>query len=176
MNYQLKTVFTGSQIDARIKELGEQISSAYTDGKQILCICVLRGAFMFFSELVKHLKGDIIVDFITLSSYGGTQTTGDVKLVGDIRESVEDRHLLIVEDIIDSGYTVEFLRRHFLDSGALSVEIACLLDKPSGRKVQIEPDYKAFTLENSAFIVGYGLDYDQRHRNYGDIKEVCFDR
>ena len=167
-----KILFDGNDIQIRIKELGEEISALYNDDKPILCVCVLKGAFMFFAELVKHIKGEILVDFITLSSYGGTQTTGNVKLVNDIRESVLDRHVLIVEDIVDSGYTVEFLRKHFEAKNALSVNVACLIDKPLGRKVEAKADFKAFTMTGSEFIVGYGLDYNQRFRNFGDILEV----
>ena len=173
---KFKTLHDSSEINARIKELGEKISAKYNDGKPILCVCVLRGSFMFFAELVKHIKGEVIVDFITLSSYEATSSTGKVNLVSGLRESVEDRHVVIIEDIIDSGRTIQFLRGYFADKNALSVEVACLIDKPMTRQVEAAADYIAFTLTRPAFIVGYGLDYDQRFRNLDGIMEIEFEQ
>ncbi|MCH5164578.1 MAG: hypoxanthine phosphoribosyltransferase [Clostridiales bacterium] len=169
---KIKTLYDSSEVSARIKELGDKISAKHNDGKPILCVCVLRGAFMFFSELVKHIKGEVIVDFITLSSYEATSSTGKINLISGLRESIEDRHVLIIEDIIDSGRTIKFLREYFADKNALSVEVACLIDKPMTRQVEAAADYIAFTLTTPAFIVGYGLDYDQRFRNLDGIMEI----
>lgn len=169
-----KLLYSSEQIKERIDELGAEIDRLYAKDEPILCICVLKGAFMFFSELVRRLSGNVVVDFITLSSYT-LDKSGEMKLIGDIRETAAGKHILIVEDIVDSGRTVEFLRRRFLDSGALSVKVACLLDRPSGRKTDVSPDYAAFTMTTPEFVVGFGLDYDQHYRNLDCIMEVCFD-
>ncbi len=170
-----KVLIDNKTIEARVKELGETISAQYTDGKPILCVCVLRGAFMFFSELVRHIKGDVTVDFITVSSYAATKTTGKVTLVSELREKVEGKHILIIEDIVDSGYTIDFLRKYFRDKNALSVKVACLIDKPMSRIISVKADYIAFTLDKNVFIVGYGLDYEQKFRNLDNISEVEFE-
>lgn len=162
-------------IRQRACELGEQISATYNDGSPVLCVCVLKGAFMFFGELVKRIKGDVILDFLTLSSYNGANTTGQVRLINDIKEFAQGRHVLIVEDIVDSGYTVEFLKKHFEEKGALSVKVACLIDRPLNRKVNVETDFSAFTVTSNRFLVGYGLDFNQRYRNMGYISEVEFE-
>ena len=170
-----KVLYDTQTIEERIKALGKSLSDSYTDGKPILCVGLLRGAFMFLSELVRHIKGDVLVDFVTLSSYSGAESTGTVNLVGELREDVSGKHVIIIEDIVDSGRTVKFLREYFGGKGALSVKVACLIDKPMTRKVDAQADYVAFTLDRPAFIVGYGLDYDQRFRNLADIEEIEFE-
>lgn len=170
-----KVLIDNKTIETRIKELGEIISAQYSDGKPILCVCVLKGAFMFFAQLVRYIKGNVEVDFITLSSYVADKTTGNVTLVSDLREKVEGKHVLIIEDIVDSGYTIDFLRNYFKDKNALSVKVACLIDKPMSRIIRTKADFIAFTLEKNAFIVGYGLDYEQKFRNLDNISEVEFE-
>lgn len=166
-------IYTHKQIEERVAALGEEISRSYTDDKPILCICVLRGAVMFFTELVQKIKGEVILDFMTLSSYeSGTASSGKVRMVNGIREEVSGKHVLIVEDIIDSGHTIKFLREYFSDKSPIDVKVACLLDKPMTRQVPAEVDFKAFTLEKPAFVIGYGLDYAQHYRNLSDILEV----
>ena len=169
-------------IRVRVKELAAEISACYKDDKPVVCVCVLRGAVMFFTDLMKEIKSDAVVyDFVTLSSYenamveGTMSTTGKIKLIQDLRENVEGKHVLVVEDIVDSGFTVDYLRRYFASKNALDVKIACLLDKPMSRKVDAHADYVAFTLERPAFIIGYGLDYDQKYRNLDGIYEVVSD-
>lgn len=173
---QLKTnvLFSRQTIAERVAELGKEIMEFYkNDDKPIICVCVLRGAVMFFADLMKELPGDrISFDFITLSSYEATGTTGNVRLIQDIRSSVDGAHVLIVEDIVDSGYTLSFLKQYFADKNAADVKIATLLDKPLGRKVDICADFTAFVLERNAFIIGYGLDLDQKYRNIDSILEV----
>ena len=175
-------LFSEKEIRERVKELAKEISEHYKDDKPVVCVCVLRGAVMFFTDLMKEVKSDAVVyDFVTLSSYenamveGTMSTTGKIKLIQDLRENVEGKHVLVVEDIVDSGYTVDYLRRYFSSKNALDVHIACLLDKPMSRKVDAHADYVAFTLERPAFIVGYGLDYDQKYRNLNGIYEVIND-
>lgn len=169
-----KLLYGEEEIRSRVKALAAQICADYTDDKPILCVCVLRGAVMFFTDLVKEMAGkNVMFDFVTLSSYENAMyTTGRIKLIQDLRESVEDRHVLVVEDIVDSGYTIDYIRRYFSSKNPLDVKIACLMDKPMTRKVEAYADYKAFTLESDAFIIGYGLDCGQLYRNLNGIYEV----
>ena len=169
-----RLLYSEAEIRARVKELAQDIAKDYTDDKPILCVCVLRGAVMFYTDLVKELSDKhLIFDFVTLSSYENAMySEGRIKLIQDLRESAEDRHVLVVEDIVDSGYTVAYLRKYFASKNALDVRIACLLDKPMTRKVDSKADYVAFTLQRDAFIIGYGLDCAQRYRNLNGIYEV----
>ena len=171
---RLVVLYDEQTIKERVKAVAEDIMRDYRDDEPVLCVCVLKGAVMFFADLMKELGGrDVFYDFITLASYGNSTTTGGtVKLVNNLREPVEGRHVLIVEDIVDSGYTLEFLNKFFAEKNALDVKTACLLDKPLGRKVDIKPDYVAFTLDRAPFIVGYGLDYAQYYRNLRHIYEI----
>lgn len=170
----MRLLYDETTIRNRVKELAAEISASYTDDKPILCVCVLRGAVMFFTDLVKEIKGkNVMFDFVTLSSYENAMyTSGKVKLIQDLRATVEDRHILVVEDIVDSGYTIDYIRRYFGSKNPIDVKIACLLDKPMTRKVDAYADFKAFTLERDAFIVGYGLDCEQLYRNLDGIYEV----
>lgn len=178
-----RVVFSAEELNARIKELGAQITADLNDGKPIVCVCVLRGAVLFFADLMKYIDSDqVVFDFVTLCSYenalavgGNMQTTGKIKLIQDMRESVEGKHVLVVEDIVDSGNTVAYLRQYFENKNAIDVKIACLLDKPMTRKVPVDVDYVAFTLERPAYIIGYGLDDDQKYRNLNAIYEVVTD-
>lgn len=173
-------LFSENQIRAKVNELGLKIQAEFNDDKPIVCVCVLRGAVMFFTDLMKAIDSEqVLYDFITLQSYEtamvqseSMQTTGRVRLVQDLRTDVSGKHVLVVEDIVDSGYTVAYLRKYFENKGALDVKIACLLDKPAGRKVDVSVDYTAFTLERPAYIIGYGLDANQKYRNLNGIYEV----
>ena len=171
---RLKVMYTEAQIKERVKAVAEQITRDYKDKEPVLCVCVLKGAVMFYTDLMKEIKDrDVFYDFMTLASYGNdTKTGGTVKLVTNLREKIEGRHVLIVEDIIDSGYTLEFLNNYFKDKKAIDVKTATLLDKPLARKVDVKPDYVAFTLDRAPFIVGYGLDYAQYYRNLPQIYEI----
>lgn len=171
---KMKLIYTEEQIRARAAALGKEICEAYTDGAPILCVCVLRGAVMFFTDLMKEMKSlNVIYDFVTLSSYENAMyTSGRVKLIHDLRESVEGRHVLVVEDIVDSGYTVDYLRKYFYAKNPIDVKIACLLDKPLARKADAYADYVAFTLNEDKFIVGYGLDCAQVYRNLNGVYSV----
>ena len=170
----MRLLYDEEQIRARVKQLAAEICADYTDDKPILCVCILRGAVMFFTDLVKEMQGkNVMFDFVTLSSYENAMyTSGKIKLIQDLRASVEDRHILVVEDIVDSGYTVDYIRRYFTSKNPLDVRIASLLDKPMTRKVDAYADYVAFTLERDSFIVGYGLACEQLYRNLNGIYEV----
>lgn len=155
---------TEEQLGEKVKELAEQITQDY-QGRNPLVICVLKGAFIFMSDLVKHIKIPIEIDFMAVSSYGAsTKSSGVVKIIKDLDVSVEGRDVIIVEDIIDSGLTLTYLIDVLERRNALSVAVVALLDKPDQRTGGLEPEYKGFVLPDE-FVVGYGLDYAERYRN-----------
>ena len=159
-----KILFTEEEIRARAKELGAQITKDYK-GEELILVGTLKGAVLWMADLMKCIDLDTQVDFITASSYGsGTTTSGIVKITKDVELSLEGKHVLIVEDIVDSGFTLSKLVTYFIDRNAKSVKVCTLLDKPSRRVADITPDYVGFTVED-LFIIGYGLDYDQKYRN-----------
>ena len=125
---------------------------------------ILRGGIIFYADLLREISIDCNMDFMCLSSYCGTASTGEVRTMLDLRESVKGRHLVVVEDIVDTGLTLDYLQNHLKDRGAASIEICCLLDKPANRKVDVTPKYVGFTIENE-FVIGYGLDYNELYRN-----------
>ena len=157
-------LLTEEQISQRVRELGEQISRDF-EGREPLFVGVLKGCFVFMSDLVREVSLRCGVDFMVVSSYGsGTTTSGNVKIRKDLDTDVSGRHVLILEDILDSGVTLHTLTRMLKGRGALSVKICTLLDKPSGRRIEIAPDYSCFTIPGG-FVVGFGLDYDEHYRN-----------
>lgn len=169
-------LYTKEQIQEKVKELGEQLARDYA-GRNPLVICVLKGAFVFISDLVRHMDIPLELDFMAISSYGAsTKSSGVVKIVKDLDVSVEGRDVLIVEDIIDSGLTLSYLIDVLERRNALSVAVVTLFDKPARRTVDLKPDYTGFTLPD-AFVVGYGLDYAERYRNLpylGILKEEIY--
>jgi len=163
---KLSLLYSAQEIARRIDELALQIRLDYGEEKDFLCVCVLKGAFMFFSDLVKKLGSNALCAFIRLSSYGNeTKSCGSAKLVCDICEDVSGKDVLIIEDIVDEGHTLSFLKQYFAQKNAASVRACCLVDKPAARVQDVRPDYTAFTLTKPHFVVGYGLDYAQRYRN-----------
>ena len=152
------------QLQRRIAELGKEISRDYK-GETILAICVLKGAVLFMSDLIRELNVETKIDFMAISSYGGsTSSSGVVRILKDLDSAIEGENLLIVEDIIDSGLTLHYLRENLLSRNPKSLKICTLLDKPERRAADIAADYTGFVVENK-FIVGYGLDYNQKYRN-----------
>jgi hypoxanthine phosphoribosyltransferase len=159
-----EVLFSEEQIQEKIKELGEVISSDY-EGRNPLVICVLKGAFVFMADLVKRITIPLELDFMAVSSYGqSTKSSGVVKIIKDLDVAVEGRHILIVEDIIDSGLTLSYLIDVLERRNALSISVVALFNKPARRAVELEPDYEGFGLPDE-FIVGYGLDYAEKYRN-----------
>jgi len=157
-------LITEEEIQAKVKELGEQLSIEY-QGRFPLVVGVLKGALPFLADLIKRVTVHLEIDFMDVSSYGNsTVSSGEVKIIKDLNTSVENRDILIVEDIIDSGLTLSYLVDLFKYRRAKSIKIVTLLDKPSGRKVDIVPDLTGFTVPD-AFLVGYGLDYAEKYRN-----------
>lgn len=167
-NLNLGVLIPRAEIAAKVKEMGQKISADYK-GEQLLFITVLRGAALFAADLCREIEGDVVLDFIAVSSYGSsTSTSGVVRFLKDLDESVEGRHVLIVEDIVDTGLTLNYLLDNLRSRNPKSIRTCTLLDKPSRRRVEIKPDYSGFTIDD-LFVVGYGLDYDQSYRNLPDI-------
>ncbi|UOF91836.1 hypoxanthine phosphoribosyltransferase [Fodinisporobacter ferrooxydans] len=160
----LEVLFTEEMIQDKVRELGAAISRDYT-GKSPLFICILKGAVMFMADLAKRTDIPLEMDFMAISSYGdSTKSSGVVRILKDLDKEVEGRDLIIVEDIIDSGLTLSYLRNLLLQRNAKSIRIVTLFDKPEGRTVNISPNYFGFQVPNR-FIVGYGLDYADKYRN-----------
>jgi hypoxanthine phosphoribosyltransferase len=157
-------LYTEAQIQDKIKELGEILTREY-EGRNPLVICVLKGAFIFMADLVKQIKIPLETDFMAISSYGqSTKSSGVVKIIKDLDTSVEGRDVLIVEDIIDSGLTLNYLIDVLERRNSLSVTVVTLFDKPQNRAAEVEAEYTGFSLPDS-FVVGYGLDYAEKYRN-----------
>lgn len=164
MTEKIRELISEVEVDRRISELGAQISKDYA-GKCIHLICVLKGGSFFMCELAKRITVDVTIDFMSVSSYGSdTKSSGVVKIVKDLDESIKDRDVLVVEDIVDSGRTLSYLLDMLKDRGPESVKLCTLLDKPDRRVVDVNVDYTGFRIPDE-FVVGYGLDYNQKYRN-----------
>lgn len=167
----LRCVYSRETIDERVRHIGTEVNRLY-EGKDLVVVCVLKGAFMFFSDLLKELTVRPKIDFVRLASYGsGMQSAGDVMLLKDVEISLEGKDVLIVEDVIDSGHTMDFLLQLFRVRGASSLRLAVLVDKKERREIDVQPDFVGFSLVKG-FIVGYGLDYAERYRELPAIYEV----
>lgn len=161
-------LYTKEQLAEAVKKLGQQITKDY-QGKKPVIVCILKGASVFFVDLIREIDLPLEIDFMVVSSYGAsTKSSGEVKLVKDLDRSINGRDVIVVEDIVDSGMTLSFLKRTLLGRGAASLRIATLLDKPARRRVELEVDYSCFEIPD-AFVVGYGLDYNETYRNLPDI-------
>jgi hypoxanthine phosphoribosyltransferase len=164
----LRILISEDQIQTRIKELGAQIDADYPTGDLHL-VCILKGAFVFLADLSRAIKRDSFIQFMGISSYGkGKTSSGEVKVTKDLDHSVEGANLLIVEDIVDSGVTLSYLTHLLLQRRPRSVRIAALLDKPERRLRPVEVSYVGFKIPDE-FVVGYGLDFDEKYRNLRDI-------
>lgn len=158
-----KPIFTVEQIQNKVKELADRISEDY-EGKNLLTVGILRGAFMFLSDIVRAVKVPLTVDFIVAASYVKTDTTGEVKVYCDIREDLTDKDVLLVEDIVDTGITLNHIRERILQKRPKSLKICAFLNKKGRRLVDVPLDYVGFEIPNE-YVVGYGLDYDNKFRN-----------
>jgi hypoxanthine phosphoribosyltransferase len=174
MSERIKVMLTEEEVDARIKQIGDQISKDY-EGKSVHLICVLKGGSFFMCELAKRISVPVSFDFMSVSSYGGdTKSSGVVKIVKDLDESIRGKDVIIVEDIVDSGRTLSYLMELLGQRGPASLRLCTLLDKPDRRVVDVHVDYTGFDIPDE-FVVGYGLDYDQRYRNLPYIGVIEFD-
>ena len=163
MDYTIKTLLTREEVEKRIKELAKEIEKDYC-GKDLLVIGLLKGSIMFMSDLIKEMDLPVMIDFMSVSSYSGTTSTGVINVLKDTDISVKDKDVLIVEDIIDTGLTLSHVKKLLEDRGAKSLKICTLLDKPSRRTIEMKGDDVGFEIPDEV-VVGYGLDYDQHHRN-----------
>jgi hypoxanthine phosphoribosyltransferase len=154
--------FTNEQIVKRSEELGKQITEDYKENPPLV-VALLRGSVPFLAELIKHIDLDIQYDFMDVSSYDGTESTGDIKIVKDLDTSIKDMDILLVEDIIDTGRTISAVNALLMHRGAKSVKVVTLLDKPSRRVTECVADYVGFEVANE-FVVGFGMDFNQRYR------------
>ncbi len=174
MSINIREMISHDTISQRIRELGEQITADY-EGKEIRMICVLKGGVFFMCDLAREIRVPVTLDFMSASSYGaGTESSGVVNITKDLDESITGRHVLVVEDIIDSGRTLALLLQVLKDRNPASLRLCTLLDKPDRRVTQVPVDYCGFTIPDE-YIVGYGLDLDQKYRNVpyiGIIEEV----
>ncbi len=170
-NPDFKLLFTAEQIQQRIRELARQISEDYRD-RSLHIVCVLKGANMFLADLVRELDIPVTYDFLSVSSYGSsTEHTGVVRITKDLDDDVESRHVLMLEDIVDTGLTLDYLVNNIKARRVASLAVAAFLDRPGRRKVDVHIDYVGFTIPN-VYVVGYGLDMGQKHRQYRDIYAV----
>jgi hypoxanthine phosphoribosyltransferase len=164
MRHRVTPLLTEAQIRSRVQELGAEISRDYA-GKDVIVIGLLNGVFPFFADLVRAMSIEIEVSFMQVASYGGgTESTGEVHILKDLDRSIQGRHALVVEDIVDTGLTLFKVRNLLTDREPLSLKICTLLDKPSRRKIEVPVNYVGFTIEDH-FVVGYGLDLDGKLRN-----------
>lgn len=171
-----KILVSAEDIEKRSAELGKQIDEDYKDCKPPLLVALLKGSVPFLSELIKHISLDIEYDFMDVSSYEGTESIGDLKIIKDLDCSIQGVDILLVEDIVDTGNTISTVKQLLLNKGAKSVKIVTLLDKPSRRTKNISADYIGFEIENE-FVVGFGLDFNQKFRNLpyvGVLKDECY--
>lgn len=160
----LKVMYKEEELQKRIKEIAEEIDKDYKDSKEIIIISVLKGAVFFTVDLVKKMKTDIILEVMQLSSYAGTESTGNIIVKKDLDCNIEGKDVLIVEDIIDTGRTLKFLKEYLASKNPKSLKVAVLMDKVERREVDVNVDYTGFVIPNK-FIVGYGFDYDEKGRN-----------
>jgi hypoxanthine phosphoribosyltransferase len=158
-----KPFLTVDQIQKKVKELADRISEDY-EGKELLAVGILKGAFVFFSDIVRMIRVPLVVDFLIASSYLKSETSGEVRMHYDIREDIADKDVLLVDDIVDTGITLNYLRERILMKSPRSLKICTFLDKKERREVEIPLDYVGFEIPNE-FVVGYGLDYDNKFRN-----------
>lgn len=172
-----KILISQEQIVARCQELGKSIEQEYKDYPQPpLLVALLKGSVPFLAELMKHIEMDIQIDFMDVSSYEGTESIGDIRILKDLDCSVKGLDILLVEDIVDTGRTLKTVKAMLKNKGAHSVKVVTLLDKPDRRVVDIEADFTGFQIANE-FVIGFGLDFNQKYRNFpfvGVLKDECY--
>jgi len=174
MHQNLEILYTRQQIAERVAEMGAQITRDL-NGEKLVMVGVLKGAAPFLADLSRAVQADATFDFVATSSYGqGQRSSGAVKLIKDLDEPIEGKNVLMVEDILDTGLTLSYLRKLFMQQNPKSLRIAVLLDKPSRRIEKIEADYVGFSIPN-LFVIGYGMDYAERYRNLPDICVMTLD-
>ena len=159
----IKVLITEQEIASRTRELAEQIQKDYNN-EEIVIVCILKGATFFAVELAKRIESDTIIDFMKVSSYEGTESTGKINFTLDISEDITDKNVLIVEDIVDTGRTLAYVKKYLESKNPKNVKICTMLNKKERRVIDLEPEYVAFNIPDK-FVIGYGLDYDEKYRN-----------
>jgi hypoxanthine phosphoribosyltransferase len=168
----MKILLDAATIQARVLELAAEIEADYPPGEEVHLVCVLKGGFVFMSDLVRCMSPRVTLDFIAVSSYGkSTKSSGEVRMLKDLDSGLEGRHVIIVEDIVDTGLTLIYLQDILRARSPKSLRTACLLSKPSRRAVEVTVEYVGFTIEDR-FVVGYGLDFAEKYRNLAYIAEL----
>jgi hypoxanthine phosphoribosyltransferase len=168
-----ETLLSREAIQTRVRELAAEIRRDYAPDAPIHLVAVLKGAFMFLADLIREMPGPVTCDFMAVSSYGsGTQSSGEVRVTKDLDRGLEGRDVIIVEDIVDTGITLMYLQEILRARDPRSLRTACLLSKPSRRKVDVHVEYIGFTIEDR-FVVGYGLDFDEKYRNLPHIGVIA---
>lgn len=160
---EINVLINKSRLENRIEEMAKQIEKDY-EGKDVVFIGILKGSVMFMTELAKNIKSNVEMDFMDVSSYEGTESSGDVRINSDIRNSIKGKDVIIVEDIIDTGRTLTYIIEYLKQKNPNSSKIATMLSKPSRRIMELNVDYVGFSI-NDEFVVGYGLDYNEKYRN-----------
>lgn len=170
-NLELKTYISEEKLQAKVSEIGKTLTAKFK-GKKVTAICVLKGSFMFYSDLIRHIDTDITCEFFGVSSYhGGTSSSGEVKVTLDLSTAIEGQHVILVEDIVDTGLTMNYLKKSIESRNPASLTTVALLEKPEALKVPCRLDHVGFQITNE-FVVGYGLDYDGYFRNLPYIAQV----
>lgn len=159
----IKVLITEQEIASRTRELAEQIQREYNN-EEIVIVCILKGATFFAVELAKRIESDTIIDFMKVSSYEGTESTGKINFTLDISEDITGKNVLIVEDIVDTGRTLAYVKKYLESKNPKSVKICTMLNKKERRVIELNPEYVAFDIPDK-FVIGYGLDYDEKYRN-----------
>jgi hypoxanthine phosphoribosyltransferase len=167
---QFEVLIGKEDIQKKVGELGTAISRDYGD-QHIILICNLKGAFIFLADLCRSITSPVSVDFIATTSYKGTVSTGDVRIIKDLKMEVHGENVLLVEDIVDTGYTVDYIIRYLRLHGPKSIKVCSMLDKRAVRRIEVPIDYVGFEIDNR-FVIGYGLDYDERYRELDCIAEL----
>ncbi len=170
MDLQIKPFISAEKIQSRINELGQELTKKFK-GEHVVAVCVLKGSFMFYSDLIRKIDTDISCEFFGVSSYHGTSSSGEVKVTLDLTRPVEGKHVLLVEDIVDTGLTMNYLKNSILSRKPASLTTVALLEKPDALKVPCKLDHVGFKISNE-FVVGYGLDYEGYYRNLPFIGQV----
>ncbi len=170
MPLKISPYLSEDKIKARVKEMAKQINEDYK-GEELLAVCVLKGSFIFYSDLTRQLDGNILCEFLAVSSYSGMTSSGEVKISLDLAKPIEGKNILLIEDIVDTGLTMNFLKTLIEARKPKSIKTAVLLHKPEAAKIKTELDYVGFTIAND-FVVGYGLDYQGYYRNLPYIGQI----
>ena len=172
MKYHIEPLITEAEVKKRVKELGRQITGEYKDAEDVILVGLLRGSTIFLADLAREIDLEAKIDFMVVSSYGNSmESSREVRINKDLEEDISGQNIIIVEDIIDTGYTLEKVKDYLLLKGPASLKIATLLDKPERREVSVEVDYVGFSIPD-VFVIGYGIDYAQKHRNLPYVGKV----